>query len=49
MRLSRISLVLIGLFATSPGARAQEKTPLVTRDRVQLNFVGAEAVLEAAK
>jgi glc operon protein GlcG len=49
MRLSRISLVLVSLVATSHSARAQENKPLVTRDRVQLNLAGAEAVLEAAK
>ena len=49
MRLSRISFVFVGLLAISPPAPAQEKKPLVTRDRVQLNLAGAEAVLEAAK
>ncbi|MBA4192000.1 MAG: hypothetical protein C0467_28810 [Planctomycetaceae bacterium] len=49
MRLSRISIVLVGLVAISSPATAQEKKPLVTRDRVQLNLAGAEAVLEAAK
>jgi glc operon protein GlcG len=49
MRLFRISLVLVGLIAVSSPARAQEKKPLVTRARVQLNLAGAEAVLEAAK
>lgn len=47
---SRIGLVLVGLAVLSPSAAAQEKkSPLVTRDRVQLNLAGAEAVLEAAK
>ena len=49
MRLSRISLVLVGLIAAPSPAPAQEKKPLVTRDRVQLNLAGAETVLEAAK
>src|SRR5437763_10395704 len=48
MRLARISLVVVGLLAAPP-APAQEKKPLVRRDRVQLNLAGAEAVLEAAK
>src|ERR1700761_5283123 len=45
----RIALVLIGLVAFSSSAPAQDKKPLVTRDRVQLNLAGAETVLEAAK
>jgi len=49
MHLPRISLVLVGLVAISSPVLAQEKKPLVTRDRVQLNLVGAETVLEAAK
>src|SRR5688572_22796828 len=49
MRLSRISLVLVCLIAISSPTPAQEKKPLVTRDRVQLNLAGAETVLEAAK
>ena len=49
MRLPRISLVLVGLMAFSSPAPAQEKKPLVTRDRVRLNLAGAETVLEAAK
>ena len=49
MSLSRISLVLVGLIAVSAPAAAQEKKPLVTRDRVQLNLAGAETVLEGAK
>ena len=46
---SRIALVLIGLVTFWSSAPAQEKKPLVTRDRVQLNLAGAETVLEAAK
>src|SRR5262245_8228774 len=46
---SLIALVLVGLVVSSPSATAQEKTPLVTRNRVQLNLAGAEAILEAAK
>jgi glc operon protein GlcG len=46
---SRFALVLVGLFAAAPSAPAQEKKPLVTRDRVLLNLAGAETVLEAAK
>jgi glc operon protein GlcG len=50
MRFSRITLLLVGLFAASPPASAQEKKPpLVTRNRVQLNLAGAETTLEAAK
>ena len=44
------TLVLVGLFAITLPLSAQEKQPpLVTRDRVQLNLAGAEAVLTAAK
>jgi glc operon protein GlcG len=46
---SRSALVLVGLITFSSPAPAQEKKPLVTRDRVQLNLAGAETVLEAAK
>jgi len=43
-------LVLVGLIAVAPTLIAQEKKlPLVTRDRIQLNLAGAEAVLKAAK
>lgn len=49
MRLSRISLVLVGFVGTAYPAPTQEKKPLVARDRVQLNLAGAETVLEAAK
>jgi glc operon protein GlcG len=49
MCLTRIALVVLGLVAALPPARTQEKKPLVTRDRVQLNLAGAETVLEAAK
>jgi glc operon protein GlcG len=49
MRLFRIALVWAGLVAVALPVPAQEKKPLVTRDRVQLNLAGAEAVLEAAK
>jgi glc operon protein GlcG len=47
MHPTRIALVLVGLSAAAP-APAQER-PLVTRNRVQLNLAGAEAVLGAAK
>lgn len=46
---SRIALALVGLVALPLLAAAQEKKPLVTRDRVQLNLAGAEVVLGAAK
>jgi glc operon protein GlcG len=49
MRHSRIPLTLAALIAVSQPTRAQEKVPLVARDRVQLNLAGAEVVLEAAK
>ena len=50
MRLSRISLALVGLVAAlSPTAAQEKKPPLVTRDRVQLNLAGAEVAIEAAK
>lgn len=49
MRLSRIPLVLVALVVISSPVRAQEKKPLVTRDRMQLNLAGAETVLEATK
>lgn len=42
-----IGLLCIGLF--SPPVLAQEKSPLVTRERVQLNLSGAETIVEAAK
>ena len=48
MSLPRIALVSAALAAGSPPASAQEP-PLVTRDRVQLNLAGAEAVLAAAQ
>jgi|SRR5579883_631094 len=49
MRFSQIALVFVGLIVTSSAMHAQDKKPLVTRGRVQLNLAGAEAVLEAAK
>ena len=49
MRLSRIMLVLVGFLAVCAPARAQEKQPLVSRTRVQLNLAGAEVVLDAAR
>lgn len=49
MPLSRLLPVLAALVAVSSPARAQDQKPLVTRDRVQLNLAGAEAVLDAAK
>ena len=50
MRLPRILPVLVGLTAGTLPVHAQDqKPPLVTRDRVQLNLAGAEVVLEAAK
>ena len=49
MHLFRISFALFALIATPSSVPAQEKKPLVTRDRVQLNLAGAETVLEAAK
>src|SRR5206468_5138155 len=46
----RIALALVSLVLISTDVLPQEKkSPLVTRDRVQLNLAGAEAVLEAAK
>jgi glc operon protein GlcG len=46
----RIALVLVGFVALPSSAFAQEKKPpLITRNRVQLNLAGAEAVLDAAK
>ncbi|MBN9119851.1 MAG: heme-binding protein [Planctomycetes bacterium] len=45
----RIVFALLPALATGPTVGAQEKKPLVTRERVQLNLAGAEAVLEAAK
>ena len=42
----RIAFVLIGLAAGSHQGMAQDqKSPLVTRDRVRLNLAGAETVL----
>jgi glc operon protein GlcG len=49
MTASRIALVSLALAAASPAVFAQEKSPLVTRSRVELNLAGAEAVLDAAK
>ncbi|WP_439630003.1 GlcG/HbpS family heme-binding protein [Gemmata sp.] len=49
MSLSRIVLVSVALVLLSPVAPAQDKKPLVSRERVQLNLAGAETVLEAAK
>jgi glc operon protein GlcG len=44
-----MALALVCLAGVSLPTSAQEKKPLVTRDRVQLNLAGAETVLEAAK
>jgi glc operon protein GlcG len=49
MPASRIVLALVAVIVVSPPVRGQEKKPLVTRNRVQLNLAGAETVLEAAK
>ena len=49
MRHIRLILVLVGSIVTLLPARAQDKKPLVTRDRVQLNLAGAETLVEAAK
>ena len=49
MSASRIALVVVCLIAVSQSALAQEKSPLVTRNRIQLNLAGAEIVLAAAK
>ena len=49
MSVPRIALALVGLSVTVASARADEPKPLVTRDRVQLNLAGAEAVLDGAK
>jgi len=50
MSARRAALAAACLVVLSPSGPAQEKkSPLVTRDRVQLNLAGAEAVLEAAK
>jgi glc operon protein GlcG len=45
----RIALVLAVWVTPQAPALAQEKKPLVTRDRIQLNLAGAEMVLETAK
>lgn len=44
----RIALVFVAWLAVPALAWAQDKKPLVTRDRVQLNLAGAEKVLESA-
>jgi glc operon protein GlcG len=49
MSASRIALAIVCLIAASQSALAQEKAPLVTRNRIQLNLAGAETVLTAAK
>ena len=46
---ARLAPVLAGLLALTPSSHAQERPPLVTRDRVQLQLAGAEAVLAAAR
>lgn len=48
MNPARIAIVLVALFVAIPVV-GQEKPPLVTRNRVQLNLAGAETVLAAAK
>jgi glc operon protein GlcG len=45
----RIALVFVAWLAAPALASAQDKQPLVTRDRVQLNLAGAERVLESAR
>ena len=45
---SLVAFTLIGLVAV-PLAQAQEKRPLVTHGRVQLNLAGAERIIEAAR
>jgi len=49
MPLPRVALVSLALALGTSPASAQEKAPLVARDRVQLNLAGAEAVLAAAQ
>ncbi|QJX00592.1 GlcG/HbpS family heme-binding protein [Frigoriglobus tundricola] len=46
---ARIVIGLLSIGVLSPAALAQEKNPLVTRGRVQLNLAGAETIVEAAK
>ncbi len=45
----RIAIALASACAFASSAPAQDKKPLVTQNRVQLNLAGAETVLEAAK
>ena len=45
----RTAFVLAGVLAAATPAFAQEKAPLVTRNRVQLNLAGAETILAATK
>ncbi|MEX2140143.1 MAG: heme-binding protein [Pirellulales bacterium] len=50
MRMSRVALTVLVLAVIAHFATAQEqKPPLVTRGRVELNLAGAETILEAAK
>ena len=49
MRISILVLTFSALLALPARSPAQEKKPLVTRERVQLNLAGAETILEAAK
>jgi len=49
MRISILVLTFSALLALPALLPAQEKKPLVTRERVQLNLAGAETILEAAK
>lgn len=41
--------MLVGLLLVASLAAAQDKAPLITRDRVALNLAGAEIVIAAAK
>ena len=49
MYIAHLRALSAGLVAIASPAPAQERKPLVTRDRVRLNLAGAETVLEAAK
>jgi glc operon protein GlcG len=47
--MSRLRMTLLALVLSPVLVGAQETKPLVTRERVQLNLAGADAVVEAAK
>ena len=49
MILFRLTVKSFVLLALGPSLACAQGKPLVSRDRIQLNLAGAEAVLEAAR